>query len=178
MTKHWGALCLVCLLLAACEQEMSNQPRFEAYEVAPDWPDNQSARPPIPGTVARGDRLGPEPGQPPMPLTRALLERGQARYEIYCTPCHGYTGHANGMVVQRGFPAPPSFHTDRLRSLPPAHFYAVIRDGMGRMSSYKARVPEADRWAISFYIKALQLSQQAELADLTDSEREALEVEP
>ncbi|MEC9483441.1 MAG: cytochrome c, partial [Halomonas sp.] len=103
----------------------------------------------------------------PMPLTRKLLEHGQERFNVFCSPCHGRTGYGNGMVVQRGFPSPPSFHIERLREAPLRHFYAVITDGFGVMYSYADRVPLEERWAIAAYIQALQLSQYAEVDDLT-----------
>ena len=168
--------CLVALLLlAACEQKMANQPRFEAYEAAPGWEDDQSARQPVPGTVAREEDLAALAPSLPMPLTRELLERGRQRFEIYCMPCHGKSGYGDGMVVQRGFPAPPSFHTPRLRQLSLRHYVDVITEGYGVMYPYAARVPRADRWAIAAYIRALQLSQHASSAALTDAERIALD---
>lgn len=97
----------------------------------------------------------------PLPMTRALLVRGQQRYDIYCAPCHGRSGDGAGMVVQRGFPAPPSYHTDRLRNAPDSHFYQVISDGYGVMYPYADRIAPPDRWAIVAYIRALQLSQHA-----------------
>lgn len=165
-------------MLAACGQDMANQPKYEPLEAAPDWPDNQSALEPVPGTVARGERLGPVPDTLPFTLNRELLERGKERYEIYCTPCHGITGHANGMVVQRGFPAPPSLHQEHLRQVPLRHFYRVITDGTGVMYSYAARVEPEDRWAVAAYIRALQLSQNARPEDLTAEQRKELEGRP
>lgn len=97
----------------------------------------------------------------PLPMTKALLARGQQRYDIYCAPCHGRSGDGAGMIVQRGFPAPPSYHTDRLRSAPDSHFYQVISDGYGVMYPYADRIAPHDRWAIVAYIRALQLSQHA-----------------
>src|SRR5205823_15043450 len=102
-------------------------------------------------------------------------ERGRQRFEINCSPCHGRTGQGNGMIVQRGFPAPPSYHIDRLRQAPVGHFYDVITQGYGIMYSYAERVAPADRWAIAAYIRALQLSQHATLADLSPNERAQLE---
>ena len=168
------ALAPTLLLLAGCEQEMANQPRYEAYEAAPPWPDNQSARTPVPGTVARGDDWGPAPATLPMPLSRQLLERGQQQFEVYCTPCHGAVGYGDGMVVKRGFPAPPSFHSERLREAPLRHFYDAMTEGFGVMYSYRARVAPEERWAIAAYIRALQLSQNGTLADLTDEQRASL----
>ena len=107
------------------------------------------------------------------PITQALLERGQERYRIYCTPCHSLLGDGNGMVVQRGFPHPPSYHEPRLREAPIDHFYDVITYGYGVMYSFAARIAPMDRWAIAAYIRALQLSQNASAADLAAIERRA-----
>jgi mono/diheme cytochrome c family protein len=110
----------------------------------------------------------------PPPLTLALLQRGQQRFRIYCTPCHSELGDGNGMIVQRGFPHPPSYHDERLVKAPTQHFYDVITHGYGAMYSFAARVAPEDRWAIAAYIRALQLSQHATPDDLSPSEREAL----
>ena len=110
----------------------------------------------------------------PLPVTKALLERGQQRYDVYCSMCHGYGGAGNGMVVQRGFPAPPSFHSERLRAAPVGHYFDVISNGYGAMYSYADRVKPADRWAIAAYIRALQRSQNATLADVPPSERASM----
>jgi mono/diheme cytochrome c family protein len=98
----------------------------------------------------------------PAPVTRQLLDRGRERFNIYCSPCHGRTGDGNGMIVQRGFPQPPSFHLDRLRSAPDGHYYDVITNGFGVMFNYAYRVKPDDRWAITAYIRALQLSRNAD----------------
>lgn len=178
MTGRVWMLGLAVLILAGCEQDMANQPRYEAYEAAPGWKHDQSALQPVPGTVPRGVSLGPVPEDLPMPLTLNLLKRGRQRFDTYCSPCHGRTGHADGMVVQRGFPAPPTLHSERLRSVALRHFYNVITDGYGVMYSYAARVPPEDRWAVAAYIRALQLSQHATPQDLTDSLRAQLEGTP
>jgi mono/diheme cytochrome c family protein len=114
------------------------------------------------------------PARPP-PVTMALLQRGQQRYRIDCTPCHSELGDGNGMVVQRGFPPPPSFHIDRLRQAPPQHFYDVITNGYGVMYSFAARITPADRWAIVAYVKALQRSQDARPDDLPPAQLQALQ---
>jgi cytochrome c len=110
----------------------------------------------------------------PFPMTREDIERGRQRYNIYCTPCHAYTGSGNGMIVQRGFPQPPSFHIDRLRQAPVGHFYQVMTDGFGLMYSYAARVEPEDRWRIAAYIRALQLSQHATIDDVPEADRQKL----
>jgi mono/diheme cytochrome c family protein len=151
--RRWIAL-LPALLATACS-DMSLQPKQKAYRplVGPaKTPSNM---------VAFGEKA---PSAPPVSL--ALLERGQERYRIYCTPCHSELGDGQGMIVQRGFPPPPSYHIKRLREAPPAHFYDVITNGHGAMYSYAARVQPDDRWAIVAYIRALQRSQNASRADL------------
>lgn len=177
LNLNWPAGLLLTLLplVTACEQEMANQPRYEPYEPAPDWLHNQSALTPVPGTVARNEPLEPPAQQLPLPLDQALLERGRQRFEIFCTPCHGLTGEGNGMVVQRGFPAPPSLHAPHLRQAPLRHFYQVISEGVGVMYAYGARVAPPDRWAIAAYIRALQLSQHTPLQDLSPQQRARLE---
>ncbi len=166
------------LALCACGNDMRHQPRYDPLAAAPGWPHDQSARAPVEGTVARDDPLGPRPETLPEPLSRELLQRGGERFGIFCSPCHGGTGYGDGMIVQRGFPAPPSLHSARLREAPLRHFYDVISDGFGKMYAYGARVPPADRWAIAAYIRALQLSQHATLDDLTPQQREMLEKAP
>jgi mono/diheme cytochrome c family protein len=151
------------LALSGCD-DMTTQPKQKVYAplVAPaKTPDN---------TVQFEDK----PVQAP-PVTLALLERGQARFRIYCTPCHSELGDGHGMVVQRGFPAPPSYHIERLRAAPVEHFYDVITHGYGAMYSYANRVQPADRWAIAAYIRALQLSQHATLADVPADQRDKLQ---
>jgi mono/diheme cytochrome c family protein len=106
-----------------------------------------------------------------MPLTRELLSRGQQRYEIFCTPCHDRIGAGQGMVVRRGYRPPPSLHVERLRDAPVGHFYDVMTRGLGAMPDYAQEIPPEDRWAIAAYVKALQLSQHAVVADLTAEDR-------
>jgi mono/diheme cytochrome c family protein len=143
---------------------MADQPRSKPYR---GLPTAASLRPE--GTVPRA-----KPAPPPA-LSLALIERGRERFDINCAPCHGRSGDGRGMIVERGFPAPPSYHIDRLRNAPSQHFYDVITHGYGAMYSYAARVPEADRWAIVAYIRALQQSQNAALADVPADRRGALE---
>jgi hypothetical protein len=179
-------LVLLALALAACDN-MRNQPRYDPLEPSTFFPDQRSARPPVPGTVPLG-ALDQEPefytGRTPegllleeMPLevSLELLQRGQERYNIYCTPCHGMDGYGEGMIVQRGFPPPQSFHTDRLRGAPDGHFYDVITNGFGRMFDYSYRIQPEDRWAIVAYIRALQLSQFATPEDVPPDQRQQLE---
>lgn len=169
---------LACLLgMSGCDQpEMANQPKYETYEaVAREWPDHQSARVPPANTVARDTDLDARSDHFPLDLTQELLDRGQQRYEVQCVPCHGRVGYADGMVVQRGFPAPPSFHTDRLRDAPLSHIYDVITHGYGVMYSYADRVKPVDRWAIAAYIRALQVSQHMPANALDTKQRAALD---
>jgi mono/diheme cytochrome c family protein len=163
MSRASLAAILALASLAACD-DMRHQPKQNAYATEAVGPGKVPA-----GTVEYQDR----PVAPP-PVTMALLERGQQRFHIFCTPCHSELGDGHGMIVQRGFSPPPSYHTDRLRDAPPQHFYDVITKGYGAMYSFAQRVPPADRWAIAAYIHALQVSQDQKLADLTDAERAAL----
>lgn len=178
-------LTLVASILAGCRLDMHLQPKYKPYSPTSFFDDGRSERQPAPGTVARGhlhsDELlytGKESGvlsdRFPFPITRADLERGRERYNIYCSPCHDYTGSGRGMIVQRGFEGPPSYHIDRLRQAPAGHFVDVITNGFGAMYSYSARVEPADRWRITAYIRALQLSQHAALEDVPASERQKL----
>lgn len=168
-------ICAVLLLLAGCGQEkMEDSPRYETYEPAAAWPDNMSARRPPPGTVARDQDIGGPPDEMPMPITMKLLRRGETVYEINCVPCHGAVGYGHGMVVQRGFPEPPSYHSTRLRQVAPSYIFHVITEGYGVMYSYADRVAPRDRWAVAAYIKALQLSQHTKVETLADEERHKL----
>jgi mono/diheme cytochrome c family protein len=151
------------LLVGACD-DMTDQPKQKAYS-----PLAGPAKVPS-GTVEYQDKPVPAP-----PVTLALLQRGQERFRIDCTPCHSELGDGRGMVVERGFPAPPSYHIDRLRDVPVQHFYDVISNGYGAMYSFADRVQPEDRWAIAAYIRALQYSQNATLADVPPNERGALQ---
>ena len=165
---------------------MRDGARLKPLEGNSFFPNDQVARPIEPHTVmhtASGDDPGRETGKVgdqlvtsvPFSITREVLLRGQERFGIFCAPCHGRTGEGNGMIVQRGFQAPPSFHSDRLREAPVGHFFDVITNGYGGMYSYADRVPVDDRWAIVAYIRALQLSQHAPLNDVPSTERQQLE---
>jgi hypothetical protein len=193
-TLRRGALAQVCgiaclsaigILLAGCRLDMHVQPKYLPYEATDFFGDGRSERPPVSGTVARGhlrlDELlytGKENGvladKFPFPITRADLERGRERYNIYCTPCHDYTGSGHGMIVQRGFPPPPSFHIDRLRNAPTGHYFDVMTNGLGAMYSYAARVEPEDRWRIAAYLRALQLSRHATIQDAPEVKRRKL----
>lgn len=158
------------LALAACDN-MANQAKLNPYELPYGselrWPVG-----PVPNTVARDD---PASAPPPPPVTTALLERGQQRFDINCAPCHSRLGDGNGIIVQRGFPRPPSYYIDRLRNAPDQHFYDVITHGYGVMYPYADRVQPADRWAIVAYIRTLQVSASATLSDVPPDQRDALQ---
>lgn len=182
----WCGLALGLVFAVGCTQQMAEQPRCEPLQASAFFADERCARPPVEGTVARGalhedEHLyaGRVDGQVaatlPFPLTRQLLERGEERYNIYCTPCHDHLGTGHGMIVRRGFSPPPSFHSERLRQAPLGHFFDVMTHGYGAMPRYAAQIPAADRWAIAAYIQALQLSQHATLADVPDEVRQQLQ---
>lgn len=180
-------LVLGLLLLSGCAgQRMVQQAKFEPLEANPFFDDGRASRDLVPNTVARGLARtdthlyeGVMDGAPatsyPFAITPAVLERGRERYAIFCTPCHGYAGYGDGIVVQRGLTPPPSLHDERLRAAPPGYLFTVITDGIGAMYSYKARVPPEDRWAIIAYIQALQLSQHGAPEDLPAEERQRLD---
>jgi cbb3-type cytochrome c oxidase subunit III len=180
-----GAWMALCLALAACQQQMADQPRYKPLAKSNFFDDERAARPLPEGTVARGQLhadshlyTGKSNGKLvetfPVPVDRGLLLRGQERYDIFCSPCHDRTGAGQGMIVRRGYRAPPSYHIDRLRAAPVGHFFDVISHGFGAMPDYAAQVPVQDRWAIVAYIRALQLSQNARLANVPEKERQAL----
>ncbi len=166
---------IVVLAINGCRKEdMADQARVDPFEPSKFFPDGQSSRPLVEGTVARGHRpvrdvltavsAGAinEPEATSFPkdvqINPQTIETGRRHYDIYCSVCHGRIGDGNGMIVQRGFPKPPSFYTQRLRSAPVGHFYNVISNGYGAMYSYGDRIKVADRWAITSYIRALQAS--------------------
>jgi mono/diheme cytochrome c family protein len=163
-------LLVFALLLAGCdEQSMIQQKRYDPYEPSKLWPNRSEAQPLPSGVVAQGDLArDTEIKQPPL-VTAELLARGQQKFEIFCTPCHGLSGRGDGMIVQRGFPTPPTYHSARLRAAPAQHFFEVISNGFGVMYPYSARVEPHDRWAIIAYIRALQTSQHAQVADVPDA---------
>jgi mono/diheme cytochrome c family protein len=161
---------ITALFLSGCDN-MANQPKRLAYQSYPDSPGSVGRWQEPEGTVAREQT--PEPAAAPS-VTLALLERGRQRFDIYCSVCHGLTGYGDGQIVQRGFPAPPSYHIDRLRQAPNQHFYDVITHGYGAMFSYAQRVAPADRWAIVAYIRTLQASQNVPAAQLSPAERAQL----
>jgi len=184
-----GVLCMAASLAAVaggCRQKMADQPAYRPLQHSDFWGDGRSARDPVPGTVARGQLREDEAtftgkrgdafvNVVPVPVNRALLDRGRERYDIFCAPCHDRLGFGSGMVVRRGFPRPPSLHIDRLREAAPGYLYDVITRGFGRMADQAAQVPVADRWAIVAYVKVLQYSQNVPFESLPASERSRLE---
>jgi len=161
---------IVALAVAACDQkQMAEQPKYKPYAPASAYGWDGSARQPPKGAVARDDLVAERPPEPAM--SRPLLARGQVVFNAMCTPCHGRLGDGNGMVVQRGFPHPPSLHTDALRAASDEHVYDVISRGYGLMYSYANRVAADDRWAVVAYVRALQLSQHAPVAELPEAIR-------
>jgi mono/diheme cytochrome c family protein len=160
---------ILSLLVAGCgDHSMFQQNRYATYSKAGLFRDGAEAQTFPDGTVAQGDLERNRQAATPPALDTALLSRGRERYDAYCSPCHGLSGRGDGMVVQRGFPAPPSYHTDRLRAADRQHFFDVITNGYGVMYSYAARVEPRDRWAIVAYIRALQQSQDTKVSDVPE----------
>ncbi|HEU4389092.1 MAG TPA: cytochrome c [Blastocatellia bacterium] len=173
------------MLLAACRRDMQDQPKYKPYREG-------AGRTQVEGTVARGqlreDALlftgktaaNGQPGKQsfsdefPFPVTREVLDRGQERFNITCSVCHGRLGDGEGMVVKRGFRRPPSLHIDRLRTAPAGYFFDVVTNGFGAMPDYASQITPRDRWAIIAYIRALQLSQRAQVSDLAAEDRDRL----
>jgi mono/diheme cytochrome c family protein len=159
----------IALLVAGCDVSMTQQRKLKTYAPTDIWADGTSARPLPEGVVAQGDLARDEIAAHPPPVTKALLQRGRERFGIFCAPCHGLDGDGDGIIVRHGFPKPPSYHDARLLAAPASHFYDVISNGYGVMYSYASRVPPRDRWAIIAYIRALQLSHHATLAEIPDA---------
>ena len=174
MSKYL-TLCGLLLVLASCRNEMHDQPKMKPYRTSAMFADSLSMRPLPAGTVARGylrdDSLfesgatmvsgkKSDATEFPTPVTAAMIDRGEDRFNIYCTPCHGIAGDGDGMVVQRGFRPPPSFHSDRLIQAAPGHFFDVMTNGFGVMPEYAMQLSPADRWAVASYIRVLQTTRQ------------------
>ncbi len=179
MTSRVAAVCAIAAasLLAGCRQDMHDQPKFIPQRGTEFYADGRSSRPQVENTVARGQlhedayfytgmQGGKEGNAMPYPVTMEVLERGQERYNVYCTPCHSRVGNGAGMIVQRGYRPAGNFHTPRLLAAPLGHFFNVISNGYGAMPDYGTQVSPQDRWAIVAYIKALQLSQAAKTSDV------------
>jgi mono/diheme cytochrome c family protein len=179
---------LVCVAAtAACRQDMHDQPKYIPLRASTFFADDLSARQPVPDTVARG-HLDADPllysgkddnGQPaavfPFPVDATVMARGQERFNIYCSPCHGRTGMGDGMVVRRGYRRPPAYDDPRLLAAPVGHFFDVITNGFGAMPDYAAQITASDRWAIIAYVRALQLSAHATMADVPAADRGRLQ---
>ena len=170
------------LCATACRQDMQDQPKYKPLGASSFFADGRQARPIPAGTIARdelndndafhtGQQNGAFLDVIPTQVDSKLLERGRARFDIYCSPCHGRTGDGNGMVAQRGVKIPANLHTDRLRSVPPGYLYQVIANGYGAMGDYGDQIPVNDRWAIVAYVRALQLSRNATVNDVPPDER-------
>jgi len=175
--------------LTACRQDMHNQPRYKPLAATDFFGDGRSERPEVEGTVARGHlridqarftgKVNSEDVDYfPFEITRADLERGQQRFNVYCTPCHSRIGDGNGMVVRRGFRQAASYHTEKMIKAPVGHFFDVITNGFGAMPSYASRVEPDDRWRIAAYIRVLQLSENAPLQDVPADMRSELDKNP
>ena len=181
-----GSPLLLVALAGACRQDMHDQPKYRPLRGSELFADKRSARPLVEGTVARGTLREDAAfytgktadgfvSEIPVKVTAELLARGQSQFQVFCAPCHGRTGRGDGMIVQRGFKKPSSYHVDRLRQMPIGYFYDVISIGFGAMSDYAAQVPPQDRWAIAAYVRTLQLSQYAPVADVPEDKRALLE---
>jgi mono/diheme cytochrome c family protein len=172
MTACAAALMLFSSGCQYLRQDMANQPKNRPLSPSDFFADGRSERPILENTVARGAIAADELFVPkdsnnfPLPVTSKLLQRGQERYKIFCSPCHGLQGDGNGLVAMRGMKHPPTYHQDRLRQAPNGYFYDNITNGFGAMYGYSAQIPPADRWAIIAYIRALQLSRNAKVSDL------------
>jgi hypothetical protein len=176
--KLFPLLLLTMAGTVGCRLDMHIQPRYNPLAKSDFFPDQRAARPLVDGTVARGDeradtyfytgKIGSNPGEyMPFPVTKEVMEHGRERYNIYCSPCHSLLGDGNGIIPSRGFrKKPPSYHIDRLMKAPIGYFYDVMTNGYGIMQDYSAQVSPYDRWCIAAYIRALQLSQSATMADV------------
>jgi mono/diheme cytochrome c family protein len=185
MSRSSAALAAMALALAGCRYDMQDQPKAKTFRASAFYDDRLSARPLVAGTVAQGEadsndllHTGMVNGQLttvfPFPVTPEVLQRGRERYTIYCAPCHGPAGEGDGMIVRRGLRAPPAFSKERLRRAPVGHFFDVMTHGFGSMYDYSDRVRPRDRWAITAYIRALQLRAGAALEDLPGEDRQKI----
>lgn len=189
MRRNLFVVVLLALAAGACRQDMHDTPRYEAYEASAFFADGKAARPTPTGTVARGwlredEALytgranGELVSEFPFPVSQADLQRGRERYGVYCTPCHGILGDGQGMVVQRGLRRAASYHQDRLRDEKVGYFYDVVTNGFGAMQGYAEQIPVRDRWLIVAYVRALQLSQHATMAEVPADRQGTLDNPP
>lgn len=200
-TARTGGLWIgvLTLLLAGCQGQpserspihlnpnMDDQEKFQAYEASELFANGAVMRTPPLGTVAQGtlredpvyftgfDADSVAAARAPVTATMPILKRGRERFDIYCSPCHGRTGDGRGIMVNRGYPPPPTYHADRIRKLPDGQIFAVISDGIRNMPAYRHQIPVDDRWAIVLYLRALQRSQNATLDDVPEEKRSLLE---
>ena len=184
--RRFALVVVGTVALAGCRQDMHDAPRYNPLRPSVFFANGSSTRPLLANTVARGqlreDRHlyeGIVDGKPaetfPFPITEEVMRRGQERFNVFCSPCHGRTGEGNGMIVQRGFRQPPSYHEDRLRNAPVGYFFDVMTHGFGAMQDYASQLPVADRWAVAAYIRALQVSQRATVDDVPADHRADLD---
>ena len=177
-----AVIAAACLVLVGCRQDMHDAPSYDPLQATNFFANGAASRPLVPNTVARGQLRADEhlytgkingqvANEFPMPVTKQVLDRGQERFNVYCSPCHGRTGEGNGMIVQRGFRQPPSYHEERLRNVPVGYFFDVMTNGFGAMQDYSAQVTVPDRWAIAAYIRVLQLSRSATVNDVPADRR-------
>jgi mono/diheme cytochrome c family protein len=182
-----GAVVLVLASGVACRQDMHDQPKYIPLRPSDFFGDARSERPLLEGTVARGhlnDDVAFYTGRGPdgkfvkdfpFAVTRDVILRGQDRFNIYCAPCHDRLGEGNGKIVSRGYRHPPSYHIDRLRQVENGYLFDVISNGLGAMPDYAAQVQPPDRWAIVAYVRALQLSHNAGINDVSPQDRAKLD---
>lgn len=169
MTGRALIIAAIALPLAACgDQSMTQQYRYRTYGEASSFKDAHEAQPLPKGVVAQGDGGRQRQTSEPPPVDAALMSRGRDRFDIYCSPCHGLAGRGDGIVVQRGFPTPPSFHTAQMRQATAQHIFDTITHGHGVMYGFADRIEPRDRWAIVAYVRALQQSQDTKIADAPD----------
>lgn len=198
MQKRWpklknklllAAAALSIVALTACREDMQDEPKYKPLAESDFFSDHRSARPMVEGTVARGHlRIdearytgkvdGQEIDQFPIPIAKADIERGQERFNIYCSPCHSRIGDGEGMIVLRGYRQAATYYDAKLMKAPVGHFFDVITNGFGVMPSYASRIEPDDRWRIAAYIKALQLSETASVNDVPADQRQKMIVEP
>jgi len=185
--KILPALLALIFVTAGCRIDMHVQPYYRPLTKSDFFADGRSSRLPVDGTVARGDlrddtyfytgKVNGNLGDTmPYPLTKEVLDRGRDRFNVYCTPCHGRVGDGNGFIPSRGLRHPPSYHSDRLRKVPLAYFFDVMTNGFGVMQDYSAQIPPRDRWAIAAYVRALQLSQNVNSAELPAGQKVPSEI--
>ncbi len=194
---RWAYLAVGLLGLTGCRQDMHDQPKYKPLGETKFFSDNRQSRPNLPGTIARGDlRDGDSEfytGKStklnkdgkfddvdvlPISVDKELLQRGQQRFDVFCSPCHGRLGNGLGMIVRRGFKQPPSYHIERLRTAPVGHFYDVMTNGYGAMYSYSAQTTPRDRWAIAAYIRVLQYSESQKVDTLSAEAKAKLPAKP